>query len=224
LRQTLHSSWGSANLIGQGWPLRRWFAYVMQNNLGDGLTVLSKSGSLWLAFLGGAQPVALYKIAESIGGIVFIGIRALGDATYPEFVRLVKGASPGTLKRQLLRSSVLGAIGSIGVSIVLAALSPMVLAILYGEGYAGALPALLILLLGGALCGPVYWAPGLILAKGRAGLSTSIKLLATLIQVPLMLILIPPLQHVGAAISVSIGRVALVLWLAIAGVKAGNAE
>ena len=223
LHLTLGKSWASVAITGGTWPLRQWFAYVAQTNLGDSLTVLTKSGSLWLAFLAPPQPIALYKIADSIGGFVFLGLRALGDASYPDLVRLVDRADPAVLKRYLVRTSVLGGIGIAAVCAVLAALSPVLIGILYGDAYAGALPALLILLFGGGLCGAVYWAPGLILAKGRPGVSALIKLLIALVQVPLMLVLIPVLQHVGAAISVSVGRVALVAWLATAGIKLKNA-
>jgi O-antigen/teichoic acid export membrane protein len=224
LRETLGAGWTKVRLWNGDWPLRRWFVYIFQNNLGDSLTVLTKSGNLWLAFLTGPQAVALYKIADNIGGLVYLGVRALGDASYPEIVQLVNQPDRGRLKRQLWHYTLVAGAGATAVCLVLGALSPLIIRVMYGSAFMGAFPAIVVLMAGSVLCSAVYWAPGLILAKGRPGVATSIKLFTSVIQIPLTIILAPPLQQVGAAISVSVGRVVQMAWLTIAGLRVKNLD
>lgn len=140
-----------------------------------------------------ARDLGLYAIAVNLSGF-FLS---------PLLAALLQGSSPRIAKgdHELpARIGRLSVAATVGVGLPIAAVSPMLLPALFGTGFAGALPATLVLLaasvpaaLNGALCAAVS-------SAGHPGLAARAQALALMITVPGLLLALPPLGIIGAAL------------------------
>jgi O-antigen/teichoic acid export membrane protein len=145
--------------------------------------------------IGGSASAGRYSVALTLGALVGSIPMAIAFASFPRLPKVTEAEAPGLIA-SLFR---MGVAASIVCTVVLAALSPFFLTLVFGSAYRGALVPSLILLPGGAL-----WSGQWILTRAAAarGMPRSLFVSFTfsfVIMIALDLVLIRPWGIIGAA-------------------------
>ena len=144
--------------------------------------------------------VGLYKMAKQLSGYLSRLSNPIYAALYPEIVRLYHESGFQHLSH-FIRQLTLWLVAGFGTSaIVITLLAKPFVPVVFGPEYAGALPILYIMMLMHVWLG-LIWAPGLLLALGKARQLTAINLVSALILVILSFLLSPIWGATGATIA-----------------------
>ena len=206
LSDKLGQDWLRRPLRGS-WSLREWFKFLVNTNIGSTLTLATKSGNLWLAALSVPQYVGLFRLSESVASLLYLPGQAMLDVIYPDLIRFHRTRDYRGLWSFLKRCTIIGLIIGVGGGLTLGVIAHLLVPLVYGPNFAEAIPSILMLIGGYVFCLGIYWAPGVILAFGRPGVLNWVKGISLFLQIPMMFLLVPLLNHVGAAIVLSTMRV-----------------
>jgi O-antigen/teichoic acid export membrane protein len=143
--------------------------------------------------LAGARQLGLYAVAVTLTTLPGMLAGPIGQMVFP---RLAVTDGRG-IARYVRTAMALVAI----VSLLGAALCPVVIPVVFGSAFAGAVPPALVLFAGAVpLAGSVLMNQGL-LAIGRPGLTSIGELVAAALTVALLVLLLPALGAMGAAVT-----------------------
>jgi O-antigen/teichoic acid export membrane protein len=179
---------------GAGWwrtPLsvlqkdrRSLLTFAFSTNLSATVSLVSKdSEDLWVnAFLGNVTG-GFYSLARTLIGLLQIPISPLPSTTYPELSRAVAQDNWTAVRKVLGRGSVLAALYSIPVAIVLTLFGREVISLYASSEFLPAYAPLVILVLGYSFANIFYWNRAALLAFNRPVYPTLINLTGMLLKV-----------------------------------------
>jgi antigen flippase len=175
-------------------------------------TIAQQVDQVMVISLLSAASMGIYAVALSASRVPNFVFMAMTDA--------ISAKSMGLPVQQMTafvgRASRMGAVGSTICAVALGLALPLLLPLLYGSAFRQSIPVTEVLLLEVIASGTGSVLAVAYLAAGRPGLVTFVQGGSLLISVPLMLLLIPRLGLMGAAISLLISssaRVAAMLTL-----------
>jgi len=193
-------------LGGMGWSLRGLakphagiWRFVWATNLNTGLGLATKHFSViavgWI--LGPAEAGAL-RVARQFAEALAKPAKLLAPVIYPELAKL-SAQGKGDVLTRLVRRSILTA-GTLGLVVLLVVVvaGKMLLQLTVGPEFLGAYGVMILLCLAAVINITAFPLEPLLITAGRAGTVLRVRLLATLIQVPLLLLLLTLTGLLGA--------------------------
>lgn len=167
-------------------------AFAFSTNLSGTIKLLvSESEPLWVGLFLNTEAVGLYKIALSVVNPLMMPITPMIDTTFPELSRSVVLKKWQQLKQLLRRTTVIAAVWTIFVTLVMAVFGKWVLRVAYSAPFVPAYPALMILMLGFGFSNILFWNRKLLLAFGKADIPLIILAGAAVIKIGLSFWLVP---------------------------------
>jgi O-antigen/teichoic acid export membrane protein len=179
---------------GAGWwrtPLsvlrkerRSLLTFAFSTNLSATVSLVSKdSEDLWVnAFLGNVTG-GFYSLARTLIGLLQIPISPLPSTTYPELSRAVAQDNWAAVRKVLGRGSVLAALYSIPVAIVLILFGREVIVLYANAEFLPAYAPLVVLVLGYSFANIFYWNRAALLAFNRPVYPTLVNLAGMILKV-----------------------------------------
>jgi O-antigen/teichoic acid export membrane protein len=176
--------------------------FAAVTNLNSTLGTVSKQfATVIVGLFAGEAAAGQYRLAYQLGQSLAKVSDLLSRAVFAELTRVRFGAASDNLAK-LFRSSVRFSAIAAGVVVALLFLvGKPALLLVAGPEFAGAYPLLLLLGAAAALdLAGVSFEPAM-LATGKAGLVLKLRLLVTVLLVALLVVLLPPMSTMGAAIA-----------------------
>lgn len=187
--QTARRQWGA------GWwrtPIaalrkdrRSLLTFAFSTNLSATVSLVSKdSEDLWVnAFLGNVAG-GFYSLARTLIGLLQIPVSPLPATTYPELSRAVAQDNWAAVRKVLTRGSMLAALYSIPVAIVLVLFGREVISLYTGSAeFLPAYAPLVILVIGYTFANIFYWNRAALLAFNRPVYPTLVNLAGMILKV-----------------------------------------
>jgi O-antigen/teichoic acid export membrane protein len=154
-----------------------------------------------LSPLAGAFQLGIYAVAASISELPVVLNAAIRDTVFTHISdQSVTTENIGELSR-------VSTILVMALCIPIGASSPFLIPLFFGEDFSGAVPVLLILLLATALANPGSIAGVGLSASGFPHLRSFALVGACIVNIPMLILLVPPLGAIGAAIAALLGYV-----------------
>jgi O-antigen/teichoic acid export membrane protein len=150
--------------------------------------------------LAGTYQLGLYAVAVNISDAALVLHSAIRDVTFT-------ADAAHRDDEKLCASARISGFVSLMVGLVLAAVMPFALPLVFGADFAPALPAVLWLLGAVAVVAPGSIAGAGLSARGRPGLRSLALAIACVINIAVLLALVPALGAVGAAIATFAGNI-----------------
>lgn len=165
-------------------------------------------GVLILAAQHGPAATGVYSIAHQIADKFQIAVRAVQDAIYHRVVSFAPAASVAALNRYLRISAVLFAVLALtGMSA-----APLLVPLVFGASYRGAVVPLQLLLAGAALLGMAVLTSTYFVGQlRRPGILSWLAAASALVAIASALVFIPRWSATGAAVSLLITQVVVFL-------------
>jgi len=152
-----------------------------------------------LSPLAGAFQLGLYAVAASVSELPVVVNAAIRDTAFTHISdRSITSSNIGELSRV---STILVMV----LCIPVAAVSPFLIPLLFGRDFSGAVPVVLILLLATALANPGSMAGVGLSASGFPHLRSLSLVGACAVNIPMLVLLVPSLGAIGAAIAALLG-------------------
>jgi len=195
-------AWSGLNgILGRGWwrkkyskpeAFREMLRFAFSTNLSGTIKLLvSESEPLWLGLFLDKQAVGLYKIALSIVNPLMMPITPMIDTTFPEIARSVIQQKWQQLLSLLKRTTVISAIWTGLVTLLMVVLGKWIIRIAYTDQFVPAYTPLMILLLGFGFANIFFWNRKLLLAFGKANVPLIILAIAAVLKIGLSFWLVP---------------------------------
>lgn len=160
------------------------------------LTVAAARLDLLLVFkLSGAAAAGRYSVALTVGALVVLIPTAVAYAAFPRISKM-DDAQARVFVSRVLRSGMLGALAT---AAVLAAVAPVALPWVFGEGFRGAVTPTLMLLLAGLPWSAQWLLARSASARGATGMLVASFSVGVAVMLGLDVILIPAHDEAGAA-------------------------
>jgi len=192
---------GLKEILGRGWwrkkyskpeSIREMLKFAFSTNLSGTIKLLvSESEPLWLGLFLDKQAVGLYKIALSIVNPLMMPITPMIDTTFPEIARSVIQQKWQQLLSLLKRTTVISAIWTGLVTLLMVVLGKWIIRIAYTDQFVPAYTPLMILLLGFGFANIFFWNRKLLLAFGKANVPLIILAIAAVLKIGLSFWLVP---------------------------------
>ncbi|MGK5110420.1 oligosaccharide flippase family protein [Geodermatophilus sp. CPCC 205506] len=194
-------------------PLTRYGLSNMASTVPNGVN--GRIDQVVLALLVAPSALGQYAVAVSLSLLVMPLVVSFGNVAFPQIAR--RGGSDATV-RQAVRGAFAVALAGVAVVVVCA---PVVVPLLFGPGFGG-VPLLLLALAPGAAFFVVNQVLGdLLRGLGRPGLVARSECAGVLVTVVGLVVLVPRLGTMGAAVTSSVTYIAvfLLLWSALRAVR-----
>ena len=155
-----------------------------------------------LSPLAGAFQLGIYAVAASIAELPVVLNAAIRDTAFTH------------ISDQSIASDHIGELSRVSTILVMAlcipvgAISPFLIPIIFGRDFSGAVPVVLILLLATALANPGSIAGVGLSASGFPHLRSLSLVGACIVNIPMLILLVPSLGAIGAAIAALLGYLA----------------
>ena len=149
--------------------------------------------------LAGTYQLGLYAVAASVGDAALILHSAVRDVTFT-------ADAARQDDQRLCASARISGFLSIAVAVILAALIPIGLPLVFGPDFAPAIPAALWMLAAVVVVAPGSIAGAGLSARGHPGLRSVSLLVACVVNVVVLLLLVPVLGATGAALATLAGN------------------
>lgn len=160
--------------------------------------VFGHMGTLAVGWLLGPAEAALFRIAKQFADAIAKPAQLLIPAIYPELSRLAVEDDHGAMRRLMLRAALLaGGIATLTLGLVIAA-GELVLRLTVGPEFTAAHPVM-VWLVAAAVVG--IWSfplEPLLISTGHPGSALKVRTVATILYVPLLLVLLDRVGLVGA--------------------------
>jgi len=150
-----------------------------------------------LNLLVGPAVLGIYAIASKSAELIKVPGMALTYVLYPQYAKDGRARATLAVRRLLPKAAVFSAVGVL----VLAAATPFVIPLAYGEEFAPAIIPAEIILLGLTLEGVTGLVSGFLYGVGRPGLNSWAMGAGLAVTIALDLVLIPPFGATGAAVA-----------------------
>lgn len=195
--------------------------FAAVTNFSSSLGTVSKQlATVIVGLFAGEVAAGHYRLAYQLGQSLAKVSDLLSRAMYSELTRVHVGSAADNLAklfRSTVRFSIVGAAAIVGLLLLIGKPALLLVA---GPEFAAAYPLLLILGAAAALdLGGVSFEPAL-LATDKAGLALKLRLLVTILLVALLVLLLPPLDVMGAAIATFAAAFAGLLLFGVAAWRA----
>lgn len=163
---------------------RSLLAFAFSTNLSASVSLVAKdSESLWVnAFLGNAAG-GVYSLALSMIGFLQIPVSPLPSTTYPELSRAVAQDNWAAVRNVLQRGSLLAALYSLPVALVLLIFGRDIILLLAKPSFLPSYEPFSILLIGYTFANIFYWSRAALLAFNRPIYPTLVNLSGMLLKV-----------------------------------------
>jgi O-antigen/teichoic acid export membrane protein len=163
--------------------------------------LLARIDQTILAPLSTTEAVGLYVAAVAYSEIPLIAFGAIRDVTFSRYAR------DGTYV-DLARIARISGLLCVAIGIALIALAPLVVPLIFGHDFAGAVVPAIVLVVA-VVVGPPGSIAGVgLAARGRPGLRSLSLVVACVLNVAAILVLAPILGALGAAIATLVGNLA----------------
>ncbi len=177
---------------------KRILTFGARGQLGNMLWLMNlRFDFVLLGALAGPAVLGVYAVASKFAELMRLVPTAVNYVLYPRFARLGKAEATAEARRLLPRSTAL----TLVMTPFLAVATIIVLPILYGKAYRGAITPAEIIIIGLSVEGAAAVASAYLVGIGRPGLNSIGMGIGTVITVTLDLILIPRLGATGGAIT-----------------------
>lgn len=150
--------------------------------------------------LSSAYQLGLYAVAVNISDVALILHSAVRDVTFA-------ADASGQDDDRLCASARISGLASMGFGLVLAAMVPVGLPLLFGHAFKPAIPATFLLLAAVVLVTPGSIAGAGLSARGRPGLRSMSLVVASLVNLVALIVLVPHYGAIGAAWATFVGNV-----------------
>ncbi|HRN50656.1 MAG TPA: oligosaccharide flippase family protein [Anaerolineales bacterium] len=163
---------------------RSLLTFAFSTNMSATVSLVAKdSEDLWVnAFLGNVSG-GIYAAARSLIGLLQIPISPLPSTTYPELSRAVAQDNWKAVRGVLRRGSLLAALYSLPVAVVLILFGRQVITLYQGVDFLPAYAPLVILTLGYTVVNLFYWSRAALLAFNRPVYPTLVNLAGMLLKI-----------------------------------------
>jgi O-antigen/teichoic acid export membrane protein len=157
--------------------------------------------TLLVGALGTATAVGIYKVGTAAAAIVARVSDPAYAAVLPRLARLW-AAGRSRAVRMLVAQSTLIASGAVSLALILVLLLRYpILELLGGDKGRAAVAVLVLVSIGQAVNGALFWNVGLLYATGRSGIVAVVALIGLVVQISLVALLVPSHGADGAAIA-----------------------
>jgi O-antigen/teichoic acid export membrane protein len=167
--------------------------------------LLSRVDQVLLYPLGGATESGLYSVAVNVGDVPLVLVGAVG------MVLLSTDARDQT-DSHVARAARLTLLAACSLGVVLGGTAPWWLPAIFGAEFAGAVPVAVILLAAAAVGASGSIAGVSLAARGRPGQRSLALVMAAVANVSMLVVLVPPLGAVGAALATLAGNALAAAW------------
>jgi len=155
--------------------------------------------------------MGLYVVALSLSRMINVLESAIGTVMFPKVAARPVEEVIDLIGRAVRVSTALTLVAAIAISI----LGPMVLNLLYGSKYMGAVPVFRILVIEVVLSGATSTLAQAFMALGRPGMVTILQGIGLGLTLPLMLLLIPTYNLVGAGLALLISTTLRLIFVLV---------
>jgi O-antigen/teichoic acid export membrane protein len=201
VRRKLGARWWSASLQVLAGRWRSVVSFVSSTNATATLSLIARDADvLWIGLFRGPAEAGLYRLAFSIATLAWLPIGSLAQSFYPEIARQTARAQWAQLRALLRRGTVLAAAYVVPVVVVLGALGPFIIALLYGREFVPAASALAILLVGTGASHLFFWGRPALVALHRPDYAMKVAVLFIGVKVVGVFTLLPVFGFLGAAV------------------------
>jgi O-antigen/teichoic acid export membrane protein len=211
------------HLIGEGWRQLhrrglltgwRWrgggmtagftgiWRFVWTTNLNTTLELaFTHIGTLAVGWVLGPQAAALFRVGRQFADALAKPAKLLVPAIYPELARLAAGADYGAMRRLALRSALLaGGLGTATLGIVWLG-GELLLRLTVGPEFVAAYPVMLWLVAGAVIGIWAFPLEPLLISTGHPGTALAVRLVTTVIYLPLLFWLLGSIGLIGGGIA-----------------------
>ncbi len=204
VRQHLWKEWPAARLtaLRPYWSEMLWF--TAHTGVRATLKLERQLGFLFLGFFRSPAEVGHYRVAYRMGRILQEAADPYYYAVYPEFAR--SGASR-RLRGQVVRAASVATLGALLIVIGGLVFAPALIHLWVGALYAPAVGPFRVIMIAMGLSVATFWGTPAALGSGRPDIATRALALGVLVDVVLLLLLVPRLGAMGAAIGLLGGSV-----------------
>jgi O-antigen/teichoic acid export membrane protein len=166
--------------------------FALATNAAGSLSMVTKDADpLWLGWLRTPAEAGLYRLAYSVGSLLFLPVAPLSQTVYPEAAQLASASRGDALRRLVSRASRPVAAYAVLLLVLSLLFGRPVLAAVYGAEFGVAGPALTVLIAGIGIGAVTFWARPVVLATGGAGFALAATAAAAVAKVALVLLLLP---------------------------------
>jgi O-antigen/teichoic acid export membrane protein len=203
IRQQLWKEWPAARLtaLRPYWKEMLWF--TAHTALRATLKLERQLGFLFLGYFRSPAEVGYYRVAYRMGRILQEIADPFYYAVFPEFAR--SGAGRRRLTGQVARTATMATVGALFSVLAGVLFAPAVIHLWVGVPYAPAVGPFRVIMVAMGLSVATFWGTPAALGSGRPDIATRAMALAVLVDV--VLLLLPRLGAMGAAIGLLAGSV-----------------
>jgi O-antigen/teichoic acid export membrane protein len=192
---------------------RRIYTFGTRGQMGSLLTLFNlRLNFIFVAAIAGPAALGIYAVAAKYAEVVRVVPIAANWVLYPRFATSDAAGAASLARRMIPRALAVTASGAL----LLGLAAGLVVPLLFGSTFAGAVVPAQILLVGLAAEGAAGVITAFMFGRGRPGLNSLAAGMGVTVTIVLDLILIPRLGAVGAAIASSVAylttTLALVAW------------
>ena len=171
---------------------------VMTNLAGCSRVFTGRVDNLVLSLFATPGVVGLYDLARSLAAQLRDLAGPLQMSFFPEMARLAAEGAHDTLRRLQRQITIALAAATVPVCIVGTVAAPLLVPLIFGAEFEGAV-VLFQILVWHLLWLPVVWIPSDLLVRGRAGTLTALTWIDAAVYMVLLIVLVPTYGAVGAA-------------------------
>ena len=161
--------------------------------------VIVRLDQVMMTPLAGVDQLGIYVVGVTVGNVALLLNSAVRDVMF-----VLESGAPST--KRVGRAARISTLLTALVAASLAAASPLLIPIVFGAEFSGAVPIVLILLLAIVLGNPGSVAGAALSARGHPGLRSLALATAMVVYVVTMLLLVPPYGGLGAALAMLVGE------------------
>lgn len=180
--------------------------FAVNTNLSSSLTSVNKSDTEIFIVSLFTSPIqaGYYKITLALANVLHIPVMPLPQSTYPELSRAASKRSWKEMRYILRQGSRLAGAYSFLAGLALIILGRFLIQTIYTPDFLPAYDGLVILTVGIFIANTFYWARTSLLSLGLPYVPTIVNLVLAIIKLTGMIILLPKLGYLGAAIMLAI--------------------
>jgi O-antigen/teichoic acid export membrane protein len=217
--------WRARQMLGRAWwrasfcllpPLREFWRFAISSNFSGTVNlVVRDSEVLWVNYFLSPEQGGYYKLALSIISLIVMPINPFISTSFPEIARAIGQKTWNSLRNLLRRLTIISGAWTLSVALVLVLFGYWLIPFIYGQEYAPATPATLILLAGMGLANIFYWNRPLLLSLGEPTYPLKIMFFAGVAKVVLSFLLVPRYGYLMQAALMSgffLVSISLIVW------------
>ncbi|HKJ28543.1 MAG TPA: oligosaccharide flippase family protein [Anaerolineales bacterium] len=199
--------------LGRNWWLAPWDAsisggtfwkFAFSSNFSATVKLVAQdSEELWITYFLSPVAAGYYTTAMRVIAMILLPINPFIQPTFLEITTQTAKRQWEKLKELLRKTSTIAGVWTAGVAVILLVLGWWLIPFLYGEEFAPATSAALILVVGFGLANTLYWNRPLLLALEKPVYPLAVSAVAMVLKVGLAIWLVPQFGYLMQAILLS---------------------